>query len=240
MSDWRDDLPPIPSDEIRRDVIREGSRRRERRRQRQRAVLLSGLGVAAVAALVVAGAAIGRDDEDSDSGAAATAAPAEGTVSITTTPAAEAPAGTEAPEGTEEASSETTAATEDAAGGTDPGGDTTVSAPQSSEVVVIPSEIWEQPASRPACGPTTIEVTFQPQSRTLQAPIVHWRISRIAGESPMVIVGRVARATIGPFVTNTLEVSSTRPVVLYVTDSDAAGVLQRFRAPMVVLHDCPP
>ena len=28
MSDWRDDLPPIPADRIRNDAIREGTRRR--------------------------------------------------------------------------------------------------------------------------------------------------------------------------------------------------------------------
>ena len=52
MTDWRDDLPPIPSERIRTDAIREGSRRRHVRERRQRALLYGGAGTA-VAALIV-------------------------------------------------------------------------------------------------------------------------------------------------------------------------------------------
>ena len=73
------------------------------------------------------------------------------------------------------------------------------------------------------------------------APVVHWLVGGVSGELPMVIDGNVARATIGPFGPDTLDTGFPDAVSLYVTDSDAAGVLRRFEAPvMLVLHDCPP
>ncbi len=203
-------------------------------------MLLSGLGIAAVAAIVVTGAAIGRDDED-DRTAQRRQLPhrQRGQTSITTPLRTEAPQGTEAAE--TEATEAETAGTEEAAGGTARARDTTVSAPEVFELMVIPYEIWEQPANGTACGPTTLEVTFQPQTMTPLAPVVHWLVGGVNGELPMVIDGNVARATIGPFGPDTLDTGFPDAVFLYVTDSDAAGVLQRFEAPvMLVLHDCPP
>jgi hypothetical protein len=251
MSSWRDDLPPIPTERIRAEAIREGTRRRENRQRRQRNALLGGLGAAAVALVVVSGVLTGpnRDDQDAataDTSADATAAtevpaatepPAEDTI-----PATDAPAGTEAPAATEpagtspDAASETTAAVVDY---TTIGG-TNAQLPPSGDVTVVPAEIFEQPPTGPTCGPPTLDVTFRPQGQAPRAPIVHWETSGVTGEAPMVIDGDVARATIGPFPPETLDEGVSYEVLVYVTDIDASGATQVFRSPPVVLRDCSP
>ena len=67
------------------------------------------------------------------------------------------------------------------------------------------------------------------------APVVHWLVGGVNGELPMLIDGNVARATIGPFGPDTLDTGFADVVFLYVTDSDAAGVVQQFDAPMMLV-----
>ena len=261
MSDWRDDLPPIPADRIRADVIREGHRRREQRRQRQRAVLYGAMGAAAITLIVVAGLltnpATGDDDDAAtDTGAAAGTAAAGPTTSLgaqVTEPAAtEAPEGTEAPaETTGDGGAATTAVEGTAAetGGTEAAAGTTmvphttiggpigVLAP-STEVSVNPPAISEQASTPTVCGPSLVAVTYRPGTLPMRAPVVHWETAGVVGEAPMVVVGGYATATVGPFAAETLDAGVVHELLVWVTDDDAAGAQHVFRAPTVLLRDC--
>jgi hypothetical protein len=251
MSSWRDDLPPIPTERIRAEAIREGTRRRERRAQRQRAVLVSGVSAAAVALLVLSGVLTGTgNNEDAadtaDTSAADATTPARPTAPATGAAAmTEAPAGTDAPVGTDApaatvppdtAASDTTTPVVDY---TTIGG-TTALLPPSGEVSVDPAEIFEQGPSGPACGPSFLVVTFQPRGQALDAPTVHWETRGVTGEGPLAFEGDVGRATIGPFAPETLDVGVSYEVLVYVTGVDSSGDVQVFRSPPVVLRDCSP
>jgi hypothetical protein len=243
MSSWRDDLPQIPSERIRAEAIREGTRRRENRQRRQRAMLVGGVGAAAVALIVASGVLTGPGNDEDAADTADTSAAADATTPVQdTSPATGAAAATEAPAATEPAGTtpvsipEDTSAPEETTAVVDY---TTIGNPllPSDEVSVVPAEIFEQGPSGPACGPSTFEVTFQPQRLAPQAPTVHWETSGVSGEVPMVVDGDVARATIGPFAPETLEDGVSYEVLVYVTDIEASGE-ELFRSPPVVLRDC--
>ena len=72
MPDWRDDLPPIPSDRMLENVKREGDRRLARQQQRRNRLYAIGGSLAAAAALiaVVASGVFVSDDggDDDDAG----------------------------------------------------------------------------------------------------------------------------------------------------------------------------
>jgi hypothetical protein len=253
MSDWRDDLPEIPSDRILRAAIHEGHRRRETRRQRLQAVMFGGMGVGAIALLISFGALVstGGDDDD-DSGAADTAGE-------TLTAGTEAPGTTAAPTAT--SPEETTAATEATSGTEAPGttgapGTTAAAAdttspdyttiggpiagePPSGAVTVDPTEIWEQPPDGSDCGPTQLTVEFGMQTQAPQTPVVHSEVAGVQGEAPMDVDGDRATATIGPFPADTLDDGAIHEVLVYVTDQEAFGD-RIFRAPTVLLRDCSP
>jgi hypothetical protein len=244
MTGWRDDLPPIPSERIRAEAMREGFRRREQRAKRQRAVLYGGLGTGAVALIVLIASqsrTVPGDDDDAaapaDTAEATFEAPAETTAAAATTaaPATDAPT-TGAPA--------TTAAVEETTAETAPPY-TTVSGsiaalPVSGDVVVTPPLISEQPVSgNLECGPTTVDVEFRPQGVEVRSPVVHWEVAGAQGEAPMEVDGDTATATIGPFPPDTLIPGALHEVLIYVIDP---GVTDQeiYRAPLVVLRDCAP
>jgi hypothetical protein len=265
MNGWRHGLPQIPAERIRAEAIREGTRRRERRQQRQRSVVFGGLGVAAVALVLVTGVLSGRDDEDHDDAldmaAATIAVPGEtgaddttaeettaGTTASGDVAATEVPAETEAASETaEEAQSAETTLLVDY---TTVGGPTATLLPSDAVGVAAftpggpaassptPTEIWEVPLSGPDCGPSNLEVSFRPQSLTLQSPLLHWEVASVVGEAPMQVDGDSARATIGPFSPETLEEGSAHEILVYVTEVDASGAVAVFRSVPVVLRDC--
>ena len=250
MSDWRDDLPPIPADRIRDDAIREGTRRREHRQRRQRTILLGGIGAAAVAVIVVSGVLTRPPADDDDAASAPTAppatdSPADTAAAVTVSGDAsgtEAPADTEA-ESTEAAAAATTAAAEATTAGTDPVDYTTIGGPgaelpENTDIVVVPAVIWEQPPSGPACGPTTMEVVI-PQSLGLTNPVVSWQTADLSGEVPAIVEAGNAHATIGPFGQETLGGEVRYELLVVVAGTDASGVDQAVRAPSAVLIDCP-
>jgi hypothetical protein len=260
MDDWRDDLPPIPSDRIRRAAIREGDRRREVRDRRLAAALYGGMGVGAVGLFIAFGAFVatrsGGDDDDAGSETTAGGAGTEAPTGTTGAPGTSAaPGGTE-PSGTEPAAGTTTAGTgapgTTGAPATTAGGGpgslpehTTIAGtiadlPPSDELSVFPIEIWEEPAGGgPDCGPTTYTVNFQPTERTPETPVVHWETAGARDDAEMVPDEFGAHATIGPFPADTLEEGATHQVLVYVTDAEAAGD-EIFRGPTVILHDCSP
>jgi hypothetical protein len=55
----------------------------------------------------------------------------------------------------------------------------------------------------------------------------------------MEVDGDTARATIGPFPSDTLDTGALHEVLVYVTDAERSGD-EIFRAPLVVLRDCSP
>jgi hypothetical protein len=250
MSSWRDDLPPIPAERIRAEAIREGRRRRENRQRRQRAMLVGGAGAVAVALIVVSGVLTGPGNDEDAADTADTSGAADATTPAQdTTPATEAAAATEEPAATEVAGTipATTPAT--APAGTIPAPETTAVVdyttignplPPSDEVSVVPAEIFEQGPSGPACGPSTLEVTFEPRGRSPVTPIVHWETRGVTGEAEMIVDGDVARATIGPFAPDTLDEGVSYEVLVYVSDIDSPGDVKIFRSPPVVLRDCSP
>jgi hypothetical protein len=231
MTGWRDDLPPIPSERIRAEAMREGSHRRERRAKRQRAVLYGGVGTAVIALFVVIAVQSQGPSEEAGDGAVA-----EPTLEAPATAAAatEAPPPTGAPATTSPVSA--AAATTAPNYTTVPGSIATQ--PVSGAVVVTPPLISEQPASGADCGATTSEVVF----RRLDAPgtpVVHWEVAGVRGEASMEVDGDTARATIGPFPSDTLDTDTRHEVLVYITDPEGFGD-QIFRAPRVVLLDCSP
>jgi hypothetical protein len=246
MSSWRDDLPPIPTERIRAEAIREGTRRRENRQRRQRNALVGGVGVAAVALIVVSGVLTGTSNDNQDAATADTSA-ADDTQAAADAASTEAPAGTaaaaatEAPEpaATEAPAEETTAPEPTAVVDYTTIGGPNAQVPPSGGVSVVPAEIFEQPPTGPGCGPSTFEVTFQRQGQAPRAPIVHWETSGVTGEAPMVVDGDVARATIGPFAPETLDEGVSYEILVFVTDIEVSGD-EVFRSPPVVLRDCSP
>jgi hypothetical protein len=226
MTGWRDDLPPIPSERIRAEAMREGFRRREQRAKRQRAVLYGGLGTGAVALILLIASqsrTVPGDDDDA-------AAPAE---------TAEAPATTEAAAATTAATEETAAPVTDAPSYTTVSG-SIAALPVSGDVVVTPPVISEQPVSgNSECGPTTVDVEFRPQGVEVRSPVVHWEVAGVGGEAPMEVDGDTATATVGPFPPDTLIPGARHEVLIYVIDP---GVTDQeiYRAPLVVLTDCAP
>jgi hypothetical protein len=267
VSDWRDDLPPIPGERIRATAIREGARRVEARLRRQRIVLAGGASVAAVALVVFAAARLdlqGDDDDDSAGGTAGTeaaaatdgrAAPTAGTTSGTyATAGTEAPAtttgpatGTSGAPATTEPTSETLGAATTAPAITTPGtgfldyttiGGPIAALPPNATVTASPTVIWEQPASGLECGATLLRITFDPRSQ-VQTPVVHWETSGVRDQARMEIVAGTARAAIGPFPADTLDDGTNHEVLVYVTEREVFGD-HVFRAPIVVLRDCSP
>jgi hypothetical protein len=250
MTGWRDDLPPIPSERIRTDAIREGSRRRERRAKRQRAVLYGGVGTAVVALIVVIAVQSERPPEQAgdDAAAEATVAPATAAAPATTAesseesaPATTAPAApaTEAPATTfSEAPASTAAAATTAPNHTTVPG-SIAELPVSGDVIVTRSVIWEQPLTGANCGLTTSVVQLRVPNVTPGTPVVHWEVAGVRGEAPMEVRGETAIATIGPFPSDTLETDTSHEVLVYVTDAERFGD-EIFRAPLVTLRDCSP
>jgi hypothetical protein len=244
MTGWRDDLPPIPSERIRAEAMREGFRRREQRAKRQRAVLYGGLGTGAVA-LILLIASQSRTVPGDDDDAAAPAETAEATAEAAATTARTIAEATEAPATTEAAAATTAATEETAAPVTDAPSYTTVSGsiaalPVSGDVVVTPPVISEQPVSgNSECGPTTVDVEFRPQGVEVRSPVVHWEVAGARGEAPMEVDGDTATATVGPFPPDTLIPGARHEVLIYVIDP---GVTDQeiYRAPLVVLTDCAP
>ena len=240
MTGWRDDLPPIPSERIRAEAMREGFRRREQRAKRQRATVYGGAGAAVVALIaLVAVQSQGPSEQAGDEAApAATTAPAAAeatvapaTAALTTPETEEAPV-TEAPATTFAEAAETTA----------PNNYTTVSGsiaeqPVSIAVKVAPTVIFEQPAGGAGCGPTTVDVAFLPPGAEPVSPVVHWMVAAARGEAPMDTTNVVARGAVGPFAADTLDDGAQHEVLIYVTDSNATGD-EVFRAPLVILRDC--
>ena len=241
MTGWRDDLPPIPSERIRAEAMRDGFRRREQRAKRQRAAVYGGAGSAVVAlialiALQGQGPSEQAGDEAAPAATTAPAAAAEATVApataaLTTPETEEAPV-TEAPATTFAEAAETTA----------PNNYTTVSGsiaeqPVSIAVKVAPTVIFEQPAAGAGCGPTTVDVAFLPPGADPVSPVVHWMVAAAQGEAPMDTTNVVARGAIGPFAADTLDDGAQHEVLIYVTDTNASGD-GVFRAPLVILRDC--
>jgi hypothetical protein len=246
MTGWRDDLPPIPTERIRTEAMREGFRRRERRAKRQRAVLYGGVGAAVVALFVVIAVQSERAPEEAGDGAAAEPtleAPAATTEAAPATTAAptEAPATAAPTEAPATTAPEATSATSAAAATTAPNY-TTVSGsiaalPVSGDVIVTLSTIWEQASSGTECGPTTLGVLFRPQGVEVRSPVVHWEVAGVQGEAVMEVVGDTARATVGPFPADTLDADERHELLVYVIDP---GVTDQeiYRARTVVLRDC--
>jgi hypothetical protein len=247
MSDWRDDLPPIPADRIRSNAIREGTRRREQRQRRQRTILLGAMGAAAVAVIVVSGVLTRPADDDDGTAATATTAAAGAETTAAAGPETTAAAG---PETTEAAGPETTAAagpeTTEAAEATTADtvavdyttiGGPTAALPVNPQIEVVPAAIWEQRSSGPACGPTTLEVVI-PQSLGLAGPVARWQTADLTGEVAMIIEGEVAHATIGPFAPESLDIGARHELLVLVVGTDQSGGEQVVRAPTVVLTDC--
>jgi hypothetical protein len=145
--------------------------------------------------------------------AAGTVAATEGTEAAATEPAGTEAAGTAAvaedttpmaPAGTEPMGTEA-AGTEPA--GTEAPAAQTTGPPEivaSREITLEPLQVWEQPASGPACGPTTVAVTYTPRDRALANAVVVWAGSFGIDQSPMEIVDNIATATIGPFPAHTV------------------------------------
>ena len=252
MTGWRDDLPPIPSERIRAEAMREGFRRREQRAKRQRAVLYGGLGTGAVALILLIASqsrTVPGDDDDAAApaetaeataeAAATTARPAAETTAapattFSGTPATEAPATTAAAEETTAETTQTTAPPYTTVSGS------IAALPVSGDVVVTPPVISEQPVSgNSECGPTTVDVEFRPQGVEVRSPVVHWEVAGVGGEAPMEVDGDTATATVGPFPPDTLIPGARHEVLIYVIDP---GVTDQeiYRAPLVVLTDCAP
>ena len=245
MTGWRDDLPPIPSERIRAEAMREGFRRREQRAKQQRAVLYGGFGVGVVALIVFIAVQQESSEQAGDAGDAADATAAAATTAPATAEATVAPAETTA-EATEAPVTEAaTATTAPATSATTAPNYTTVTGsiaalPVSADVVVTPPLMSEQPVpGNPECGPTTVDVEFRPQGVEVRSPVVHWEVAGARGEAPMEIDGDTATATVGPFPPDTLIPGARHEVLIYVIDP---GVTDQeiYRAPLVVLTDCAP
>ena len=261
MSDWRDDLPPIPADRIREDAIRDGTRRRHLRHQRQVATVY-GVGavivIGAVGALIATGS-IGVDDDDGASapttgvagatagttagtsgttaGGAESTAPASGTTTAPGTSAAPATTGGAAT--TAPVVGPTIGPVPDQFGGPASGisdyttiGGPIAALPPSAAVEVPIEQVWED-----TCEESLLVVWFTPEGLTPIAPVVHWETAGRRGEGPMFLSGDRAEAAIGPFPGDMVEDDGATEVLVYITDAEASGD-QIFRAPTIVLNGC--
>ena len=240
MTGWRDDLPPIPSERIRAEAMREGFRRREQRAKRQRAAVYGGAGTAVVALIaLIAVQGQGPSEQAGDDGAAAGTTAAAATTARPIAEATEAPAITEAAAATTAATEETAAPVTDAASYTTVPG-SIAALPVLGDVVVTPPVISEQPVSgNLECGETTVDVEFRPQGVEVRSPVVHWEVAGARGEAPMEVDGDTATATIGPFPPDTLIPGARHEVLIYVIDPGVTDE-EIYRAPLVILRDCAP
>ena len=276
---WRDDLPPLPTEEMLADAVSEGRRRIQRRQQQRRAIVLGGVAVVATGLVVATATGVFTDDTEeaerggatvavvpSESAAMAAGTAAEGTTAIA--PAgAEGAAGTAAategtaaaatePAGTEPA--ETAAVAEDTtpiaptgteAAGTEPAGTevgvATTGPPEivaSRQITLVPAQVWEQPASGPECGPTTVAVTYTPQDRALANAVVVWAGSFGIDQSPMEIVDNIATATIGPFPPHTVGtevVAEPLSVIVVAIGTDGTVAVLQPAGAELTLMACP-
>lgn len=230
MTDWRDTLPPIPSERILDEVMREGELRKDRRRKRRRRLAaFGGLLVAAVTVAVVVGIGLTNDDEDqfaSQPSAAQTTAAAETTsASRNTTVAGSEPTTIAAASGTTTPVS--LAAPE------------TTQVPTSDEIEISPAEIWEEPATGSACGPTTVEVTYRPENTTLQSAMVLLGDTGTVPPVEMTVADNRATATMGPYGPETLNGGTQRELTVTVRFVDVTGKSGLVRSTQkVILHDC--
>ena len=147
---WRDDLPEIPTERIRGQVVREGGARRTAARQR-RNTMLTGAGLAAVVVLAVAGIiAVSGPSDDRNGDAADATSPAVTARGPGASPAATSPEATtrrpRRPPTPRRAAETTSGASE-----------TTV--PFITDVRVDPTTVWEAPVGGTACGPVAFAVT---------------------------------------------------------------------------------
>jgi hypothetical protein len=227
---WRDDLPDIPTERIRREVMSEGGARRAAARRRRNS-LLTGAGLAAVVVLGVAGLiALDRpDDDDGDAAstgtapaAAATAAATETTLHPDTEPEATT-GGTEAPADT--AASEATEAAE-------------ATVPFVAAVVVEPTTVWEvPPGGAAACGPVTFEVTATAPGARRAVAIVR-STGGLRVEREMALDGDRAAVVFDGFPAATVEPDSRVELFVEVVATDAAGGVHSAAGPEVELVDC--
>ena len=232
---WRDDLPPLPMEEMLTDAVSEGSRR-IRRRQQRLALVLGGAAVVATGLVVATVTGVFIDDsEEADRGGATVAVvPSESAATAAGTAAggtsAIEPAETEAAgaaPGIEGAGAAATEPPETEVGATTTGPPEIVA---SKQITLIPAQVWEQPASGTECGPTTVAVTYTPRDRALAKAVVVWAGSFGMNQSPMEIVDNIATATIGPFPPHTVGteiVAEPLSVTVIATDTDGSvAVLQ--------------
>ena len=244
MSTGGDDLPPIPSERIYDEVVREGGRRRMARGQRRQRLVAIGGGLVATAVLVtvVAGLiATSNGGDDADDAATDTGATTGGTTAATEAEGttAEATEATEATEGTEAPGTTTAAAATDAPGTTGAPATTAATAATDDDVIVTATDIWERPPEGGiARGPTTFEITYAPSGVTLASAEVVG-----AGREPieMTIADNVATTRIGPFRPGTVVEGGQHLLGLAVRSVDADGQTAVVRpGTRVILRDCTP
>jgi hypothetical protein len=174
MSDWRDDLPEIPSGRILRAAIHEGHRRRDARRRRQHVVMYGGMGVGAIALLIGFGAlfSTGGDEDGDDAGSATTAGGTEGPAFTEAPGTTAASAGTTAGGTTGETSAAgTTAAPATTAGATEATGATaTTAAEAAGPTLGPPPETFAELAEGPPTVYTTVggPIATLPESGALE------------------------------------------------------------------------
>ena len=240
MSDWRDDLPPIPADRIRSDAIREGHRRLQQRRERRLAALYGGIGTVAVVLVVVAALAIrpGADGDDD----AASATTAGGRDRRRRRDRA-------APQATDASRRRRRGATRrgDHGGhrrrlGDDRGGGgvrdddgpahdgrrTDRGAPAERGRAHGPGDDLGAAGRRAGLWPVRARLSRTSRGRLpMDDPIVHWETAGVDGESPMTVAGDVATATVGPFAADTLSTGAVHEVLVWVTDASEVSARRR-------------
>lgn len=223
---WRDDLPEIPTERIRRRAVADGNARRAAARQRRNS-LLAGAGLAAVVLLGVAGL-VALQDPDDDGDSASTAGTSAAAAATTFRPGTEPEATTAATE----PASEDTAATE----ATEAAGGTTV--PFVTDVRVEPTTVWEVPRGGGAtCGPVAFAVTATAPGAQRAVTIVR-ATGGLRVEQDMVLDGAVATVVFDGFPAATVGPGGRAELLLEVAVTDAAGVVHRTTAPDVELLDC--
>jgi hypothetical protein len=228
---WRDDLPDIPSDRIRRDVVAEGRARRDAAVRRR--TFIAGSSIAAVTLLVVVGGIAAlpeRDDDDGDSASVGTeaAADTEAVAAADTAPATTTPPDTEvAPEATT------------GAAGSDTTQPSAATAPPVDDIRAGPTTVWEQPVSGPPCGPTALTVTASLEPGATATVIARTGDRQLA-EEPMVFVGTTASATFEGFPADSVGPGERAEVFLELVVEDAAGRTSSVAGPRVELRDCSP
>ena len=211
---WRDDLPDIPSDRIRRDVLAEGRQRRAAAVRRRRTIIAGSSVAAASLLLVVGGLAVlpDRDDEDGDA-------------AMTTDAAADTVAATAA---------EATTADTGASDTTEPAVETI---PPARDVRAEPTTVWEVPASGAPCGPTslTVAASLDPDA---SATVIARTSDGLRVEEPMTRAGNTASATFAGFPPGSVGSGERADLFLEVVVEDAAGRTSSVAGPVVELRDC--